>query len=65
MTKAEMRKALAEGVSLFIAGGKQITKYPPQGAKKPKRKETEEEYVEIEVDNLPQSLKARFFPEEN
>ena len=64
MTKAQIRKALEEGMSLYITSGKQITKCPTRGMGKPKRKEAEEEYVEIEVDHLPQSLKARFFPEE-
>jgi hypothetical protein len=64
MTKAEIRKALEQGMSLFIAGGKQITKCPTYGSKRPKQNKSEEEFVEIEVENLPQALQARFFPEE-
>jgi hypothetical protein len=64
MTKAELRKSLELGMSLYIDGGKKITKCPPNGKKRSQKKETEET-VEIEVDYLPQSLKTRFFPEEN
>jgi hypothetical protein len=68
MTKAELRKSLEQGMSLYIDGGKKITKCPTYSSKRPRKslpKEETVETVEIEVDYLPQSLKARFFPEEN
>jgi hypothetical protein len=64
MTKTEIRKALEQGMALYFAEGKQVTKCPTYKGKRPKQEHTEQEIVEIEVDNLPQALKTRFFPEE-
>ena len=63
MKKSDQRKFLEQSMLSYISSGKNITKCPTYGSKKPKA--PKEEVVEIEVDYLPQSLKARFFPEES
>ncbi len=64
MTKAEIRKNLEEGVAVFLASGKQITKCQPAGEKKRRSQEPKEEMVEIEIDFLPAHLRKKHFGDE-
>lgn len=54
MNKTKMRNLINEQMMTFIASGKQITKEKPKKKREPK-------VVEIEVDHLPEHLKAKFF----
>lgn len=64
MTKKEMRQVLNEGLAVYFASGKAITKCPTVTRNKRVPKiEIEEDVVEIEVDLLPEALRKRFFEE--
>lgn len=61
MDKKEMRKAIEEGLTLYFASGKVITKCPEatMAVKKRSRKKKEEP-TEVQTEHLPQALKIRF-----
>lgn len=57
-TKADIRKQLEAGMSVFLGSGKQITTV---SAQKPRGKRPQEKIVEIEVEHLPKALQTKYF----
>ena len=58
--KQNVREQLEAGMAVFLSQGKVITKMPTYGGK---RKPKQEEIVEIEVNELPEYLRMKFFKE--
>jgi len=61
MTKNEMRKAINEGLKLYFASGKTITKCP-EAVMQVKRRSLNKknDTIEIDTSKLPTALKIRF-----
>lgn len=61
MTKEAMRKAIEEGMKLYFASGKAVTKCPEATMQvKTRNPRIKKDTVEIETQNLPTALKIRF-----
>lgn len=56
-SKLEMRKLIETQMLTYISEGKSVTKIAK------KNKQPKEKVVEIEVNNLPQALKNKYFAE--
>ena len=57
--KQIMREQLEKGMSIFLSTGKQVTKVEPK--RSGKHAPAKEQFVEIEVDHLPESLRKKHF----